>query len=175
MEKTRLPKSEFKPSELDLKLKIIKIKRVTKVVKGGRVLSFSALVVIGDPNKHVVGLGFGKGREVKLAVEKATNEANKVLMKVPVFKGTIPHDICVKYKASQIFLRRAPQGRGIIAGGPMRVVLEAAGLSNVLGKMRGSNTAYNVVMGTMNALKSLHTPYGVAKRRGIALDKVFNG
>lgn len=110
-------KRSLKVSELELLTKIIKIKRVTKVMKGGRVMSFSALVVVGDPEKNLVGVGFGKALEGNLAVDKATNAARKNFMRVPVFRGTIPHDVHVKYKSTHISLKRSPEGKGVIAGG----------------------------------------------------------
>ena len=163
-----------KRDELDLQARVVKVKRVTKVIKGGRVLSFSALVVLGDKN-GVVGCGFGKARDVAGAVNKATNKARNNLINVPLIKKTIPHAIRCKYKGSQVSLYPTVPGKGVIAGGPTRIVLESAGIPNVLGKIRGSNNPYNVTMATMQGLRSLLSAYGVARRRNISLDKVFNG
>lgn len=167
-------KTKIKVSDLDLKTQVIQIKRVTKVMKGGRVLSFSALVVLGDKSK-VVGFGFGKAKDVTKAIAKATKNAYKTLTKMPIIHGTIPHGIQYKYKASYIFLKPVAPGTGIIAGKTMRAVLEYAGVSDVIAKTRGSNNAHNIVFATFMALKSLETAYQVAKRRGITLEKVFNG
>lgn len=165
----------IKINEIELKDdKVVKVKRVNKVVKGGRILSFSALVVVGDM-KGVVGFGLGKARDYSQAIEKAANNARKNLVRVCTLKGTIPHEIKGRHKGSEVFLKPAAEGTGVIAGGPARSVLKQSGISNVVAKSRGSNNPYNVVIATMNAIEGLRDPYTIAKLRGISLDKLFNG
>lgn len=163
----------IKINELDLKSKVVQSKRVSKVVKGGRILSFSSLVVIGD-QKNVVGFGFGKAGDVKTAKDKATNNARKNLVRVPLLDGQLPHAVRFKYNGNRIFIKPARKGTGVVAGGAMRIVLELAGVADVSAKAYGSNKQ-NIVIATISALKALRTPYTVAKQRGISVDKVFNG
>ena len=163
----------IKINELDLKRKIIENKRVSKVVKGGRVLSFNALVVVGD-EIDVVGFGFGKAGDVKTAIEKATNDARKNVVRISLLNGQLPHAMRFKYNGNKIFIKPARKGTGIVAGGAMRSVLELAGVADVSAKAYGSNK-HNIVIATIEALKALRTPYAVAKQRGIPLEKVFNG
>jgi len=163
-----------KASEIDLHEKVVTIKRVAKVVKGGRRFSFSAVVVVGDGN-GVVGYGLGKANEVTDAITKGIDDAKKNLVKVPVLNGTVPHEIIGKYGGALILLKPAAPGTGIIAGGAMRAVLESAGVHNVLAKSKGSSNPHNLVKATFNALLKLRDPYTVAQQRGISLSEVFNG
>lgn len=163
-----------KSSEIELKDRLVAINRVTKVTKGGRTFSFSAIVVVGDEN-GVVGYGLGKAKEVTAAVQKGVDDAKKNLIKVPVLKGTIPHEQVGKYSGAKVFLKPAAPGTGVIAGGAMRAVLESVGVRDVLAKSKGSSNPHSVVKATINALLQMKDPYTVAQLRGISLDKVFNG
>jgi len=163
-----------KASEIDLKEKVVAIKRVAKVVKGGRRFSFSAIVVVGDGN-GVVGYGLGKANEVTDAITKGIDDAKKNLVKVPVIKGTVPHEAIGKYSGGFVLLKPASPGTGVIAGGAMRAVLESAGVHDVLAKSKGSSNPHNVVKATFDALNRMKDPYAIAKQRGVSLDKVFNG
>lgn len=163
-----------KSSEIELKDRLVGIQRVTKVTKGGRTFSFSAIVVVGNEN-GVVGHGLGKAMEVPDAITKGVDDAKKNLIKVPVIKGTIPHQQYGKYGGARVFLKPASSGTGVIAGGAMRSVLESVGIKDVLAKSKGSSNPHNVVKATMNALENLRDAYTVAQQRGITLDKVFNG
>jgi len=163
-----------KASEIDLKEKVVAIKRVAKVVKGGRRFSFSAIVVVGDSH-GVVGFGLGKANEVTDAITKGIDDAKKNLIKVPVLKGTVPHEAIGKYGGGFVLLKPAAPGTGVIAGGAMRAVLESAGVKDVLAKSKGSSNPHNVVKATFNALLNMRDPYTVAQQRGVPLSKVFNG
>lgn len=163
-----------KASEIDLKEKVVAIKRVAKVVKGGRRFSFSAIVVVGDGN-GVVGYGLGKANEVTDAITKGIDDAKKNLVKVPVIKGTVPHEAIGKYSGGFVLLKPASPGTGVIAGGAMRAVLESAGVHNVLAKSKGSSNPHNVVKATFDALTNMRDPFTVAKDRGVSMAKVFNG
>jgi small subunit ribosomal protein S5 len=163
-----------KASEIDLKEKVVAIQRVAKVVKGGRRFSFSAIVVVGDGN-GVVGYGLGKANEVTDAITKGIDDAKKNLIKVPVLKGTVPHDMLGKYGGGFVLLKPAAPGTGVIAGGAMRAVLESAGVKDVLAKSKGSSNPHNVVKATFDALLKMRPPHVVAQQRGIPLSKVFNG
>jgi len=163
-----------KASELELKEKVVDIRRVAKVTKGGRTFSFSAIVVVGDEN-GIVGHGLGKAREVTEAIAKGIDDAKKNLIKVPVLKGTIPHAQWGKYRAGKVILKPASDGTGVIAGGAMRAVLESAGIKNILAKSLGSSNAHNVIKATMQGLSQLRDPFTVAKHRTRELDQVFNG
>ncbi|KAB2859230.1 MAG: 30S ribosomal protein S5 [Flavobacteriales bacterium] len=160
--------------ETELKDKLVAINRVTKVTKGGRNFSFSAIVVVGD-EKNVVGHGLGKANEVTEAITKGIEAAKKNLIKVPVLKGTIPHEQNGKFGGARVFIRPASHGTGVIAGGAMRAVFESVGITDVLAKSKGSSNPHNVVKATLNALEQLRDAYTVADQRGIDLDKVFNG
>ncbi|WP_436515316.1 30S ribosomal protein S5 [Ekhidna sp. To15] len=164
----------IKASEIDLQERVVAIKRVAKVVKGGRRFSFSAIVVVGDGN-GVVGYGLGKANEVTDAITKGIDDAKKNLVKVPVFKGTVPHDALGKFGGGFVLLKPAAPGTGVIAGGAMRAVLESAGVHDVLAKSKGSSNPHNVVKATFDALNKMRDPFAVAQQRGVSLDKVFNG
>ena len=161
-------------SEIDLKEKVVAIKRVAKVVKGGRRFSFSAIVVVGDGN-GVVGYGLGKANEVTDAIAKGIDDAKKNLVKVPVYHHTVPHSIEGKYSGGFVLVKPAAAGTGVIAGGAMRAVFESAGIKDVLAKSKGSSNPHNVVKATFDALSKMRDPLAVAQQRGVNLAKVFNG
>jgi small subunit ribosomal protein S5 len=160
-------------AEDELKEKLVNLGRVTKVTKGGRTFTFSAVVVVGDHN-GTIGQGLGKAREVSDAITKAVQDAKKNLIKVPVFKGTIPHEVHGKYGAGKVFLKPASDGTGVIAGGAMRAVLDMLGIHNVLAKSNGSSNPHNVVKATIDALSRLRSPQEIARVRGISMEKLFN-
>ena len=153
---------------------MVSIQRVTKVTKGGRTFSFSAIVVVGNEN-GVVGYGLGKASEVQAAIAKGVEDAKKNLVNVPIINGTIPHKQEVRFGGSEVMIRPAAPGTGIIAGGAMRAVLESVGVKNVLAKSKGSSNPHNLVKATVNALLELRDAYSVAQVRGISMKKVFNG
>ena len=163
-----------KPAGLDLKDRLVGVQRVTKVTKGGRAFGFSAIVVVGDEN-GVVGQGLGKSKEVSDAIGKAVEDAKKNLIRIPVEKGTLPHEQRGKYGGAKVYLKPATEGTGVIAGGAVRAVLEAVGVHNVLSKSQGSSNPHNVVKATFDALLQLRSPSVVARQRGISLNKLFNG
>jgi len=163
-----------KPGGLDLKDRLVGVQRVTKVTKGGRAFGFSAIVVVGDEN-GVVGQGLGKSKEVSEAISKAVEDAKKNLVRIPISKGTLPHEQKGKYGGARVYLQPASEGTGVIAGGAVRAVLEAVGVHNVLSKSQGSSNPHNVVKATFDALLQLRDASTVAKQRGISLEKVFNG
>ncbi|HEY8919584.1 MAG TPA: 30S ribosomal protein S5 [Chitinophaga sp.] len=166
--------NRVKAGDLELKEKVVAINRVTKTTKGGRTFSFSALVVVGNEN-GVVGHGLGKAKEVQEAITKGIDDAKKNLIKIPVMKGTIPHDQLAKEGAAKVLIKPAAHGTGVIAGGSMRAVLESAGITDVLAKSLGSANPHNVVKATFKALGLLREPIQVAKTRSVSLKKVFNG
>jgi len=166
--------NRVKTGDLELKEKVVSINRVVKTTKGGRAFSFSALVVVGN-GAGVVGQGLGKAKEVQEAITKGIEDAKKNLIKVPVRHGTIPHEQWSKEGAAKVLIKPAAQGTGVIAGGSMRAVLEAAGITDVLAKSLGSANPTNVVKATVKALATLREPITVAKTRSISLKKVFNG
>lgn len=161
-------------ADLELKDRLVSIQRVTKVTKGGRTFSFSAIVVVGNEN-GIVGYGLGKSNEVTSAISKGVEDAKKNLIKVPVHKGTIPHEQIAKYGGAQVFIKPASNGTGVVAGGAMRAVLESVGIQDVLAKSKGSSNPHNLVKATFEALTQLRDARAVAKQRGITLDRVFNG
>lgn len=163
-----------KPGGLELKDRLVGIQRVTKVTKGGRAFGFSAIVVVGDEN-GVVGHGLGKSKEVSEAIAKAVEDAKKNLVRIPINKGTLPHEQKGKFGGARVFLKPASTGTGVIAGGAVRAVLESVGIQNVLSKSQGSSNPHNVVKATFDALLQLRDARMVAKQRGISVDKVFNG
>jgi small subunit ribosomal protein S5 len=166
--------NRVKAGDLELKEKVVSINRVVKTTKGGRTFSFSALVVVGNEN-GVVGHGLGKAKEVQEAITKGIEDAKKNLIKVPVMRGTIPHDQLAKEGAAKVLIKPAAHGTGVIAGGSMRAVLESAGVTDVLAKSLGSANPHNVVKATFKALALLREPITIAKTRRIGLRKVFNG
>ena len=165
---------KVRSSETELKDRLVAVNRVTKVTKGGRAFTFSAIVVVGD-EKGVVGYGLGKAKEVSDAIAKGIDDAKKNLVKVPVNKTTVPHEQIGKFGGSRVFLKPAAPGTGVIAGGAMRAVLESAGVHNVLAKSKGSSNPHNVVKATFKALTSMRDARTIARNRGVELSKVFNG
>lgn len=167
MKRTKIDASQF-----ELEDKVVAIKRVSKTVKGGRTMRFSALVVVGDKNGHV-GAGMGKAAEVPEAIRKGKEAAARNLMAVPLDdNSSIPHDFNGKFGSANVLLKRAPEGTGIIAGGPARIVCELAGIKNIRTKSLGSNNKQNVVLATIAGLRQLKTPEEVAKNRGKAVEEV---
>src|SRR3712207_4058170 len=160
------------PKGLDLQERVIEINRVAKVVKGGRRFSFTALVAVGDEN-DVVGIGYGKAREVPLAIQKAVENARKSLIRVPKYGQTIPHRIIGRYGSGHVVLRPASEGTGVIAGGGVRAVLELAGIRDVLSKSIGTQNPINLVKATMNGLENLRRPDEVARLRGLSIKQVL--
>ncbi|MDZ7771469.1 MAG: 30S ribosomal protein S5 [Balneolaceae bacterium] len=165
----------IKPGNLNLEEKLVHINRVSKVVKGGRRFSFNAIVVVGNKD-GVVGHGLGKANEVSDAIQKGFDNAKKNLIKVPMTRtGSIYHSITGKEGAGEVLLRPASDGTGVIAGGPVKALLDIAGITNILTKSTGSSNPHNMVKATYNALKNLTDPVEVAERRGIPVEKVFEG
>lgn len=160
-------------SQLELEDKVVSIKRVTKVVKGGRNFRFTALVVVGDKNGHV-GAGLGKAAEIPEAIRKGKEDAIKKLISLPLDEnGSVPHDFIGKFGSATVLLKRSPEGTGVIAGGPVRNVLELAGFKNIRTKSLGSNNKQNVVLATIEGLRQLKTPDEVAKLRGISVEDML--
>lgn len=160
-------------SQLELVDQVVDIKRVTKVVKGGRNMRFTALVVVGDKNGHV-GAGLGKAAEIPEAIRKGKEDAMKKLIELPLDEnGSVPHDFIGKFGSASVLLKKSPDGTGIIAGGPARNVLELAGFKNIRTKSLGSNNKQNVVLATINGLSQLKTPEEVAALRGISVDELL--
>ena len=164
----------MRPSGLELVEKVVSIQRVTKVTKGGRTFSFSAIVVVGNQD-GVVGYGLGKGKEVTLAITKATDNAKKQLVRIPIIKGTIPHEQYGKYGGAKVYMRPASSGTGVIAGGAMRSIIESVGIKDILAKSKGSTNPHNLVKATLEALVNLRDANEIANLRGISLNKVLNG
>ena len=165
---------KVKTSDLELKDRLVAINRVTKVTKGGRNFSFSAIVVVGNED-GVVGWGLGKANEVTTAIAKGVEAAKKNLIKVPIYKGTIPHEQIARYGGATVWLKPASSGTGVKAGGAMRAVLESVGIKDVLAKSKGSSNPHNLVKATMEALIELRDAFTVSQHRGVPMDKVFNG
>lgn len=166
-------KERISPSELELKERVVAINRTAKVVKGGRRFGFNAIVVVGDGKGHV-GYGLGKANEVSDAISKASENAKKNLIQVPIIKHTLPHQIKAKYGAAKVFLKPASPGTGVIAGGPVRAIMEAAGVQDVLSKSLGSSNPHNVVKATMRALIQLMDAPVIARRRGVTVQELFS-
>jgi small subunit ribosomal protein S5 len=166
--------NRVKSADIELKDRLVAVNRVTKVTKGGRTFSFSAIVVVGDEN-GIVGHGLGKAKEVTEAIAKGIDDAKKNLIRVPILHGTVPHFQKGKYSGARVLLRPAAEGTGVIAGGAMRAVLESAGIHNILAKSQGSSNPHNVVKATIDALAQMRDAVQVAKQRGVELEKVFNG
>lgn len=160
------------PGELELKEKVVHINRVAKVVKGGRRFGFNAIVVVGN-GKGYVGVGLGKANEVTDAISKGIESAKKNLVRIPIHKNTIPHEILSKYGAAKVFLKPASPGTGIIAGGAVRAIMEAAGIQDIFAKSIGSSNPHNVVKATMRALENLENLYSISKKRGIKVSEVL--
>jgi small subunit ribosomal protein S5 len=160
------------PGTLNLKEQVVAINRVTKVVKGGKNLSFSALVVIGDPSSKVVGFGVGKAKEVPSAIRKGIESAKKNLRRINVLQNTIAHRVLGEFASSQVLLKPAPEGTGVIAGGAVRAVITACGIPNVLTKSIGRRNPHNVVKATIVALESLRDRAAVADMRGLVVEKL---
>ena len=161
-------------NDIELKDRLVAINRTTKVTKGGRTFTFAAMVVVGDED-GIVGWGLGKAGEVATAIAKGVEAAKKNLIKVPVHKGTIPHQQTARYSGAEVFLKPAVTGTGVKAGGAMRAVLESVGVTDVLAKSKGSSNPHNLVKATILALTEMRDPLTVAQNRGISVDKVFNG
>jgi small subunit ribosomal protein S5 len=150
---------------------MIAINRVTKVVKGGRVMGFAALVVVGDGDGRV-GMGKGKAREVPISVQKAMDEARRKLVKINLKNGTLHHAVTGRHGSARVYMQPASDGTGIIAGGPMRAIFEVMGVTNVLAKIIGSTNPYNVVRATLNGLQAMNTPSDVAAKRGKTVEEI---
>ena len=156
----------------ELKEKMVSINRVTKVVKGGRILAFAALTVVGD-GKGRIGMGKGKSREVPVAVQKAMDEARRKMIKVSLKNGTLHHPVIGRHGAATVYMQPASEGTGIIAGGPMRAIFEVMGVHNILAKCIGSTNPYNVVRATLNGLKEMNTPAEIAAKRGKSVEDIL--
>lgn len=161
-------------SDVELKDRLVAINRVTKVTKGGRTFTFAAIVVVGDGN-GIIGWGLGKAGEVTAAIAKGVESAKKNLVKVPVIKGTIPHDVEARFGGAQVFMKPASAGTGLVAGGAMRAVLESVGVTDLLSKSKGSSNPHNLVKATIKALSELRDAREIAEVRGVSMSKVFNG
>ncbi|NMC41042.1 MAG: 30S ribosomal protein S5 [Bacteroidales bacterium] len=165
---------KVKTTDIELKDRLVSIQRVTKVTKGGRTFSFAAIVVVGNEN-GIVGHGLGKASEVTTAISKGIEDAKKNLIKVPIIKGTVPHEQTAKFGGAQVFIKPASEGTGVKAGGAMRAVLESVGVKNVLAKSKGSSNPHNLVKATIAALLQMRDAFAVAESRGVQVEKVFNG
>ena len=171
--------AKFQPKVADegrddgLREKMIQVNRVTKVVKGGRIMGFAALTVVGDGDGRI-GMGKGKAREVPLAVQKAMDQARRNMLKVSLKNGTVHHNVTGEHGAAKVLLAPAPAGTGIIAGGPMRAVFEVMGVTDIVAKSLGSSNPYNMVRATFDALAKATTPSEVAAKRGLSVEQLFN-
>jgi small subunit ribosomal protein S5 len=167
------PRAQTEGNDDGLKEKMIAVNRVTKVVKGGRTLSFAALTVVGDGDGRV-GMGKGKAKEVPVSVQKAMESARRGMIKVALKNGTIFHKVEGEHGAARVMMMPAPAGTGIIAGGPMRAVFEVLGITDIVAKSHGTSNAYNMVRATLDALKRSTTPASVAAKRGKTVEEIFN-
>ena len=161
-------------SDAELKDRLVAINRVTKVTKGGRTFTFAAIVVVGDGN-GVIGYGLGKAGEVTSAIAKGVEAAKKNFVKVPVLKGTVPHEMEVSFGGAKVLIKPAAAGTGLKAGGAMRAVLESSGITDVIAKSKGSSNPHNLVKATIEALSQMRDAYTIAGVRGVSMEKVFNG
>ena len=167
----RKPQQAEKPDD-GMREKMISINRVTKVVKGGRILGFAALTVVGDGDGRV-GMGKGKSREVPVAVQKAMEEARRRMVKVPLKSGTLHHTVFGRHGASVVMMQPAPEGTGVIAGGAMRAVFDVMGVTNIVCNSHGSNNPYNIVRATINGLQAMNTPSEIAAKRGQSIEEIL--
>jgi small subunit ribosomal protein S5 len=167
------PRAQAEGNDDGLKEKMIAVNRVTKVVKGGRTLSFAALTVVGDGDGRI-GMGKGKAKEVPVSVQKAMESARRNMIKVPLKNGTIHHVVHGHHGAARVLMMPAPAGTGIIAGGPMRAVFEVLGITDIVAKSHGTSNAYNMVRATLDALKNVSTPAEIAAKRGKSVEEIFN-
>lgn len=161
-------------NDIELKDRLEAINRVTKVTKGGRTFTFAAIVVVGNED-GIIGWGLGKANEVQAAIAKGVEAAKKNLIRVPIHKGTIPHEQAARFGGSEVLLKPASHGTGVKAGGAMRAVLESVGVTDVLAKSKGSSNPHNLVKATISALSEMRSPAQVAQNRGISVNQVFNG
>ena len=167
------PRAQTEGNDDGLKEKMIAVNRVTKVVKGGRTLSFAALTVVGDGDGRI-GMGKGKAKEVPVSVQKAMDSARRGMFKVQLRNGTVHHNVRGEHGAAKVLLAPAPAGTGIIAGGPMRAVFEVMGVTDIVAKSLGSSNPYNLVRATLDALKSTSTPAEIAAKRGLTVEQLFS-
>ncbi|MDK2126370.1 30S ribosomal protein S5 [Parachitinimonas caeni] len=167
-----MAKTEIEDRGDGLREKMVSVNRVTKVVKGGRILGFAALTVVGDGD-GAIGMGKGKSKEVPVAVQKAMEEARRKMQKVSLRNGTIQHTVVGRHGATTVFMQPAPEGTGIKAGGPMRAVFEVMGVQNISAKCHGSTNPYNVVRATIDGLSKMTTPSDVAAKRGLSVEEIF--
>ncbi len=161
-------------NDIELKDRLVAINRVTKVTKGGRTFTFAAIVVVGNED-GIIGYGLGKANEVTAAIAKGVEAAKKNLIRVPIHKGTVPHEQEAKFGGSRVIIRPASAGTGVKAGGAMRAVFESVGITDVLAKSKGSSNPHNLVKATFMALDEMRSPETIARQRGISLEKVFKG
>ncbi len=152
--------------------KLVGINRVTKVVKGGRIMSFAALVVVGNGDGQI-GIGKGKAKEVPLAIQKATDHARKHMVKIPLNNRTIYHEVHGKHGATRVYMQPAKEGNGVKAGGPMRILLDVLGVSDISAKIHGSSNPYNITRATLNALMKIKTPDEIARKRGLSVEEIL--